>query len=296
MMKRLVRAWPVLVGAAAVGWVLLTFDWAEAGAALARIRPWPLVPELFLLSLGVYAACTARWMAISRLPWRARTLVGVHGYVTVTIAIGIATPMQIGEALKVKYARDAGLPLGASAVNLVQERLIDLAAVAAMAAAGLLHWLTGSAALAMTALLLPLPVALLPRLARRWIARSPRLLAWTGAPLPAPAVAAVLAATAVKWGLTLATWLALLAAVDVAPGVWQAMLLLGGVAVAGIVSMVPAGLGVQEASAMAFLAAMGYSPEAAQAGALALRLLLPVMLLIGVLHLPLLRRGAPDHG
>ncbi|MGG5818207.1 lysylphosphatidylglycerol synthase domain-containing protein [Falsiroseomonas sp. HW251] len=295
-MRRLARAWPVLVGAAALGWVALTFDWGQAGAALARIRPWPLLPEVFLLSLAVYAACAVRWMAISRLPWRARTMASVHAYVTVTIALGIATPMQLGEALKVKYARDAGLPLGASAVNLVQERLLDLAAIAAMAAAGLLHGLTGSAALALAALLLPVPVALLPRLGRRWIARSPRLLAWTGPPLPAPAVGAVLAATVAKWGLTLATWLALLAAVDVVPGPWQGMLLLGAVAGAGIVSMVPAGLGVQEVSAMALLAAMGYPAEAAEAGALALRLLLPVMLVIGVLHLPLLRHGAPRNG
>lgn len=295
-MRRLARLWPVLAGAAALGWVAFAFDWAQAGAALARIRPWPLLPELILLSLGVYAACAARWMALSRLPWRPRTMAEVHAYVTVTIALGIATPLQLGEALKVKYARDGGLPVGASAVNLLQERLIDLAAIASLTLAGLLHLVTGSIALGLAALALPLPVALLPRLGRRWAMRSPRIAAWIGPPLPAVAIAVVLAATLAKWSLTLATWLTLLGAVGVFPGAWQGMLLLGAVAGAGVVSMVPAGLGVQEVSAMALLVAMGYPPEAAEAGALALRLLLPVMLVIGILHLPLLRRGAPKHG
>jgi uncharacterized membrane protein YbhN (UPF0104 family) len=80
------------------------------------------------------------------------------------------------------------------------------------------------------------------------------------------------------------------------PDIGEAMLLIGAVTTASIVSAVPAGLGVQELSARALLATMGHSATQAETGALALRLLLPLMLAIGFAHMPLLWRKRGLHG
>ncbi len=295
-MNRLACYWPMLLGGGVLAWIALTVDWLQLREVMRSVRAWPLLPVLALLALGTYCACAVRWMAINRLPWRGRVLRDVYLYVTVAIALGMATPMQMGEALKLKYARDAGLSFKASVTSLALERVIDLAAIAALVGAGILHWTTGSRALAAAALAVPSLVILLPRLGRRWTLHCPPFAAKLGPPLPASGVAVVLAATYVKWGVTLAAWLTLLAAVDVALTIWQGMLLLGMTAVAAILSMVPAGLGVQEVSAMALLEAMGFPGWQAEAGALVLRLMLPVMLAIGCAHLLLLSRSPGSHG
>jgi uncharacterized membrane protein YbhN (UPF0104 family) len=289
-MRYLARAWPALIGAAALAWVFFAFDWALAIAALARIDPWSLLPWLALICLGIYAASTARWIALNGLPWRWRVLRDVQSYVAISIAIGLATPMQVGEALKVKYARDSGVSLGASATKLVLERLLDLACVAALVGAGLLQRLGVPPALALLLLALPLLVLTLSVLVPLRLRDGSRIAGWIGPPLPIGAVCVTAIATAAKWALTLWLWLSLLAAIGITPGIWQGMMLVGLVALAGIVSMVPAGLGVQEVSAAVLLAAMGYPAGQAEAGALALRLLLPVMLVVGLAHWPLLRR------
>ncbi len=291
------RFWPALVAVLALGWMAFIFDWPVVLAALAEIRPCPLLPVIALLGLGIYCCCALRWIAINQLPWRLDVFRDVQAYVAVTIAIGIATPMQAGEALKLKFARDAGLPLGASAVNLALERLIDLAILVGFTIGGLVHMFRYPVWLAVMAALVPFLAGLaLPDLGQRWARAWPRLARWVGAPLTASALAIVAFASLGKWIFTLASWLAVLGAVGPMPDVGQAMLLIGAVTTVSILSAVPAGLGVQELSARALLTAMDRTPAEAEIGALALRLLLPMMLAVGFAHVPLLWRRRSPHG
>jgi uncharacterized membrane protein YbhN (UPF0104 family) len=289
--------------------VLASFDWASILVQLGGINLWPLLGAMGAITLAVFLTCALRWMAINQLPWRCRTVANVYVYVSVVIGAAIATPMQLGEILKVRFARDAGLPFGRSAVNLALERVIDLAAITGMLAGGLVFGATASSGLASLAVLgiflagMCAP-AVLQGCARRFGARpwGERLASLAGEPLPALRLAVVALTTLVKWGLTLLVWMLAITTVGLPVSFWQSMLLVGGVTGLSIISLVPGGIGVQEVSVRALLVMLGHDPLQSEAAALVLRLFTPVMAGLGLAHIPLLSRKratsdkVPSHG
>jgi uncharacterized membrane protein YbhN (UPF0104 family) len=66
------------------------------------------------------------------------------------------------------------------------------------------------------------------------------------------------------------------------------MLLVAVVTTITTLSMVPGGIGVAEVSSRAILISFGVPPVSAEAAAIGIRLLSPLMIALGLLHLPAL--------
>lgn len=299
-MKLTKRWWPVALALFACAYALNHFDWRSVGDALPRVPVIPLLAETSILALAVFTACALRWVAVNGMPWRLSEVRGVYVYVSVVIGASIATPLQLGEILKLKFARDAGLPLGSSVVNLALERIIDLSAIAGMTIGGLAYAEFGSVLVAIAAMAIPFAAGLaMPRFvhwasarfAHTWI--GARLTAVSGDPLPANALMIIALCTVAKWALTLIAWTAIAGAV----GVWltfpQGMLLVGLVTMVSLLSMIPAGIGVQEVSVRAILIAMKFDPIQAETAAILLRIFTPVVVVLGLAHLPFLMQSRP---
>jgi uncharacterized membrane protein YbhN (UPF0104 family) len=291
-LRGLLRFWPWALAVVAISLAVLSFDWKDVIPALSHMNGGAYLAVETPLLLGVFVVSAMRWMTVSGMAPRPGQFVPVYLYTTVAIVIGQTTPMQIGEALKIKFAQRSGLPIRQSAARLVIERLVDLAAIVDLAIAGLLQRYHVATAVILVAVVLPLGLLfLLPqalRLGRNWLAGS-RLGSWVsqGEPkLTSLQLAAMIGLTMTKWLLTAWLWQFALRCVGCVIGTADCMLTVATVSVISLLSMVPGGLGVQELSLKAILVSLGNSPEVAETGSIAVRLLLPLMIVLGLLHLP----------
>lgn len=294
--------WPVALVIACVTIVLLGFDWRAVGARLATMDV-----SRFLLLTGAITlfACVMRglrWVAIAGLPFRARVMWEAQCYVAVSVAAASATPMQVGEALKLHFARrSSGMLLARSGFAYAMERVADLVAVITLLAIGLAAHGGGEVLAAIAALGGLGALCLMPATARHLAGARYVPLAVTRilAPLAevrvsAPRFALFLACTAAKWASVILLWSVPLEMVGVRISLADTALLVSGITLAGIASLVPGAIGVAEVSTRVLLTWMGVEPGPAEAAAIALRLLTLVLIIVGLLHaVPMLlrRRG-----
>ncbi len=286
------RGWPWLLGAAALGYAARSYDWAAVLPVVARIPTGRFLVLETLLILGVFAACAWRWAVVTGLALRGEAALRVFMYTSVSVAIGQVTPLQLGEALKIRFARSNGLPIRRSTASMIVERIVDLAVVFDLAGVGLLRrcgvspdW-TGLAALVPPVALLCLP-DLLERLRGRFtpLAR----LASFGGPgriIEPSRLALLIILTAVKWIATALSWQVALSCVGCWVDLADCLLTIATVSTLTMLSMVPGGLGVQDLSLAAMLTALGNPSDVAQAGSIAVRMLLPLMIVLGLAQLP----------
>jgi hypothetical protein len=300
------RSWPALLGLAACGLALLLFDWPMVGRALLGFDVAGFLLVAVPVTLVMFAARTLRWVAVAGLSFRPAALWRAHVQTALAIATAAATPLQAGEALKMKLARDAtGAGWATLGAAFALERVADVAALLALGAIGLGLGAASGAWLALAAALAVAGVMAAPALLR-WLAPRPWLPArFSGvlAPLaayrPSAARMAVLGAcTVVKWFCVTLLWQAVFAGAGVALGLGACALAVALVTFAVTASMVPGGIGVAELSTRAVLLWSGVPPGLADAAAVLLRLLTPLVVAIGLLHaLALLPgRGAARHG
>ena len=286
------RLWPWGLAAAALVYAGWSYDWRAVWPVLARIPVLTFVASGTALILVLFLALALRWISVAGLPLRDGRFLQVYIYTTVAVAIGQNTPMQIGEALKVRFARRSGLSPGHSAFSLVIERIVDLIVVGDLAVIGLVRRQTGSLEWLSAAAIVPLG-ALFCLLVNLW--RLDSLLSrWTrtarlgdaASSLTAFRVGALLALTGLKWLVVAVLWQWTLSFAGCGLGLTDAMLTVSTVSVVSVLSMVPGGLGVQDLSLKTMLVTLGIAPDAAEAGSITVRLLTPMMILIGLLHLP----------
>ncbi len=305
-MAHLVRSWPWGIACAAIAYSIWSFDWTAVLPAIARVPGWRFILIETVLISGVLVACAFRWIAVTGLPVRGSLFVQVFVYTSVAVAIGQNTPMQVGEALKIKFARKSGLPIGRSTISLITERLVDLATMLDLALVGFLRRYGAPDLLVWLAILVPVAaVFCLPTLFRAvrrhtWLAGRVAWLKGSDDGLRLPRLATLIILTGIKWIISALAWQFALQCVGCRLGLADCMLTLATVSVISLVSMVPGGFGIQELSVKAMLVSLGIAPETAEAGSIAIRLLTPLMMLIGLIQVPsLLWRQSPltlEHG
>lgn len=286
--------WPVVVGALACAYVLTAFDWSAVGRALRGFDVLGFVAVGVPCTVVLLIARSVRWIAVANLagPWR--TMVRLHAQTSLSIAVATATPLQAGELLKLKLARrETGLGWGELGTAFALERVADVLAVLLIGVIGFWGVASDRLMLAAAAWLLLTVAALL---ALRWVAAWPVATRW--APWLAPIagfrvaprrMALFVGGTAAKWVCVLLTWQALFAACGILLTLGQCAVVLSGVTLAVTASLVPGGLGVSEVSTKALLTWMSVEPALADAGAVLLRLMLPLVVVVALLNaLPLL--------
>ena len=283
-MARLKQYLPIALAFVACLAALAMFDWTGAWSVLSNLDIGLVLLIEAALVLLVFAVCAVRWVAVACLPATFATLSMVYAYVSVSIAVAMATPMQAGELIKVKFARASGLPLAVSAINIVVERALDIAALGALAMLGLVLRLVGSPSLAILAGLAVMAAgAGIPGFVT-WLARRygkterGRRAGLTELAIPPGRLAVAVSATAVKWLLTAYAWHIIIVAVGIEISFAQSALVVSMTTFVTLASLVPSGIGVQELSVRAALVLLGADPIKAEAAALAPQLVRRLLL------------------
>lgn len=200
--------------------------------------------------------------------------------------VAILTPFQLGEVLKVKLAprrADGGWRHGVS--GFVVERVLDLSSLMGIGFSGLAQW-SGHAWLVPLCWMAPVGCGLALSLAAAHVDRAPtRLRPYLEAFRHRRRILLAAFATIPLWLITAGVWWLAVAAIGVRLDFMQLSLLLGGVMFATVASMTPSGIGVSELSARGIMLWLGFTVSEAEATAIGLRLLSPLVAVLGLLGL-----------
>lgn len=281
-LARLARlALPLAAGGLAAVYLVTTLDTQTLGIALAHLDWSLLLLSGLPLILIVFAIRSARWW------WLLNTLGRPSaGFFSLFLAVGMSlglgtiTPVQSGEALKLWLSRrelDVGL---AEAAGLhILERIVDVAVLGTLTSVALLlSSRPGAVLMGCVGLAGILVVLLLALLRNRLPVSVPRpvsdgLAAISGAATQPYRILVLLLLTLGGWAITSLLWAGAFAAAGTPDlAVPDLIAIVGLVTFATIVSLIPGGLGVSEASTVGLLVLAGTAPELALAGAIALRI------------------------
>lgn len=287
--KRYLRhAFVLLVLVVCVAATVRLFDWRTIGQALTHLNVGLLLGAGIPLLLAICAVRGWRWLVVLGVRPSPANL--WQSFCANGAAAGLAslTPFQIGEAIKIRLIPDhhgTGWRLGVSAFFV--ERLLDLATLCSVGLAGLaLHF--GYAWAMPLALVLPLLGSLFLSALSRLIRLPAKLQPYAEALRHMPRVALAAALTLPLWLLYTSLWWIAMHAMNVQLDIVQVAILLGGVMLAVVASMTPGGLGVSELGSRGLLLWLGTSSTDAEIGAIAIRLLTPLIAIVGLACLLLL--------
>jgi len=269
--------------AVCVSLTIRVFDWHAVGIALSHMRIDVLVMgELPLFTL-IFAMRGWRWLIVLGIrPTRRRF---GYSFCANGVSAGLAalTPFQLGEAIKIRMIPDrhgSAWPLGVSAF--FTERMLDLCGMVGMGLYGLLSHL-GWSRLAPFTILLPLLAGIVLALFSNHADRLPqRLQPYTEALRDAPRIIRASMLTVATWLAYAGTWWVVAHAMNLVLSFAQISLLLGGVMLAVVASMTPGGLGVSELSSRGIMLWLGSSIATADATAIAIRVLTPIIAIAGM--------------
>lgn len=269
------------------------FDWRQVATTLRDVKLGFLMGST-IVALAVASMLRGlRWLVVLGAqisPANIARSSFVNGAASRLAAI---TPVQVCEAVKIRHQPDMGADrwrFGVSAF--LAERLLDLGGAIGVLLGGLAahfgHDWAVPLLLAMPAacaMVLGALASLVDRLPAR---RRPYLEAFRHrrrmllASLPTIGI----------WVCAAALWWCAANAVGVSLRIQDTFTLVGGVVLASVASLAPAGLGVSELSSRGILLWLGYPLAEAEATAVAIRLLTPLVVLFGAACLlPLLLGG-----
>jgi uncharacterized membrane protein YbhN (UPF0104 family) len=281
-----------LVFAASIYYLSTHFRWREAFAILLK-ADFAKLAVLIALSHFAYIAVRAwRWQVAVRDVIPGVSWLDCYWITAITVSLSVATPGQLGEALKIELMKRRGLGrlpgMGAFAL----ERLLDLIVVSGMAAAGILlgrfsRIYRGVQAGAIV--LVIFAFACLYILLRfdpggwisGWLAKLRR------ASTSPKNWAAMGLLTVLSWTLVGICWSFALSGVQIHLAMPEVLTLVSLVMVGNLLSFVPSGLGVSEVVTTAILTNVGIAAVTAQAGALVLRAYTVLIFFFGLAHLAL---------
>lgn len=282
-LRHAVRALSLMaVLAVALYLVLVTLADREAFVrTLAGFPPvlWGQVVALSLLSYGLRFLRWQQFIAAlgHRVPWPRHLLIYFSGF-ALTL-----TPAKAGETVRSVYLRPWGVAYAQSLATFVTERLLDVAAVGALASLAVLlfpaHrlWAWGALALCLVLVLLVRSRLLPPLVARlsrggfgRYTAQG---IATVQGLLSVPQLASALPLSLAAWSAQGCALYLIVAALGYPLTAATVIGLYCLSILAGAVSFIPGGLGATEAAIALLLAAAGLSPGDALAASLVSRTL-----------------------
>ena len=291
MRHRLRNLLVLLIVLVCVAATLRLFDWQAVAQALSRMHLGLLLAGALPLLLAIFSLRGLRWLVVLGIKptygrfWQSFCANGA--------AAGLATltPFQLGEIIKIRLIPDHhGSAWRVGVSGFFVERMLDLGGVLGMGLCGVaMHF--GLGWLAPLALLLPLLAGLLFGLLASSLHRLPsRLQPYMEALRHKQRIVQASLLTIVIWMLYAGLWWIAILAINVSLDFSQVCILLGGVMLAVVASMTPGGLGVAELGSRGIMLWLGASATDADAIAIALRLLTPLIAMAGLACLLLLLR------
>jgi uncharacterized membrane protein YbhN (UPF0104 family) len=242
-------------------------------------------------TLAYFGLRALRWRAL--LPATAPKLSTARLYLVSAITIGFSvfTPAQIGEALKIELFSRNGGPgriLGSGAF--LAERLVDALIIASIGALGIALYLPSAelkgAILAAGTMIVVIAAFAWMGLNTQWrgklheLAIPLRILAGDR-----KALAKVMLLSLSSWSLVALSWLFCLRAVGIRVDFFQSVWLVGVIVVVQLATLMPGGIGISDFVAAKLLTNLGYAPDAALAGAIALRAYTLLVIALALTHL-----------
>jgi uncharacterized membrane protein YbhN (UPF0104 family) len=286
-MKHWIRASIVVsITIACVAITVHLFDWRTVLQALLHMRVAFFLQACLPVVLGTFIVRGMRWLTVLGLPLDRRRLwqsICANGAASGAASL---TPFQLGEMVKISMIPDhhrSAWRMGATAFFL--ERVLDLAGITGIGLCGLLMR-ANFVSLAVLACLAPVWCGQLLYLCaplRKFLPRN--LLRHSRILRDYRRITTASFLTTMLWLLYVMMWWIAVSAINVSLTFGQASLLLGGVMLAVVASMTPGGLGVAELGSRGVLLWLGKSTAEANAGAIALRLLTPMLVCAGALCL-----------
>jgi len=292
------RIGTVLVGATVFAlcfrYVLMSFRWNEVLGIVKGARLAWLVGAGSASIIAYWLVRAARWFTILR---NLGIRVGfTELYICSAASLGIATvtPLQTGEMLKVELLRRrGGLARSAGYGSFAVERVVDLFTIVSAAAVCILSGVgfgisrsTAVLTCGLSALLLLAGVLVLLKIRAGGkvgeFLRDARKCLAGRATFPV-----VMALTFAAWALVVLGWQISLHSIGIDIGFLKSLTLMTVVTLAGILSLVPGGLGVAEVGTTRVLMGFGQPSALAQAGAVTIRCYAILVVLLGLVHLVL---------
>jgi uncharacterized membrane protein YbhN (UPF0104 family) len=276
---------------AVCAWYLYShFSWA-AGISIFRSADlrW-LIGGVGLFFFGYLLVRSLRWQIMIRDKGSKSRFLATYFITTIALGLGMISPAQSGEALKVELTKRYGdLSRWPGAGAFVAERIIDLVVLGAIALAGLVAygpivrtqgWIFIFAIIAVVATL----VLVFFAFTRDTFGRAGIVSKFREAS-PAPfTLVKVGALSIVSWALVASCWKAALMSVGINLSVAQSVWLVAVVAITQFASLIPGGIGAADVVTAELLQIWGYDQEKALAGAIALRAMGLFMICITLLH------------
>jgi len=282
----------VVAFAASVYYLSPHFRWREAFAVLLK-ADFVKLAVLIALSHFAYIVVRAwRWRVAVQDAIPGVSLLDCYWITAIAVSLSVATPGQLGEALKIELMKRRGLGRLPGVGAFALERLLDLIVVSSMAAAGILLGrfpIIYRGVQAGAAVLIIFAFACLYLLLRFdpggrisvWLAKVRR------ASTSPKNWAAMGLLTVLSWTLIGIGWSLALGGVQIHLALPEVLTLVSLVTVGYLLSFVPGGLGISEVVSTAILTNMGIAAVTAQAGALVLRAYTVFIFLFGLAHLAL---------
>ena len=265
------------------------FDWDSVGASLHSVKFALLLGSGMSVLAAIFLLRGIRWLVVLELPMTAANIASSSLANGAASGLAVLTPFQLGELLKIRLLTGKQEDRWRFAVSgFLVERVMDFGALVGMSGFGLaLH--LGHEWLAVLGVLAPLASALLLTWASAYVHLLPRrmhpyLEAFRHPKLVLLSIALL---TVPLWVLNGILWWCAVVAMGVPLEFGQACTLMGGVMLVIMASLAPAGLGVSELGSRGIMLWFGYSVAEAEASAIGLRLLTPLVVLAGVACLAL---------
>lgn len=273
------RAALSVAGLAGLGAVVAVAIWAREPIALLFGRIGPEDAPLLLAALALNAGNLALSVAkLRRLNPDAGAFAPAMAVTTGGSVMGNFMPVQMAvSAARALYARLLGQPPGRAAAHSIHEQVFDALIVFAAALAAPLYLVGGAgAAIPATVAGLVAVTFLMNRVfafGARIFRSSERISAWLAgaAALPGGTARFLLAASALRFVMTLFRALLILAALGLNGTLGAAAVAYPLIQIAGVLPLTPGGLGVVEAGWTGVLASAGAALPLAAAAAVAMR-------------------------
>jgi uncharacterized membrane protein YbhN (UPF0104 family) len=260
------------------------FNWQDALLAIKHVRVGFLLTGAFSILLVIYSIRGARWLAALGVGftfgkfWQSLCANGAAA------GLAVVTPFKAGEAIKVRLLPDqAGADWRQGVSGFLLERLMDLFGVLGTGGCGLLlHF--GFGWFSPLPLLLPLAAGLALRVMATHSRHIPaRIRYYFEAFSDTRRVVGTALLTIPLWLGYACLWWVAVAATGVAVGFSDVAIVLGGVMLLVVASMAPGGLGVSELSIRGILIWLQVSTQNAEAAAIGIRLLTPLLVGAGLI-------------
>lgn len=288
-----------VVAMACIRYIATRFQWMEIGQILRRV-------DLFWLVVGGGASIVSFWL-VRALRWfmvLKNVNVRIRFYdlymcSSVSLALSIVTPLQVGEMAKVELlGKVGGLERLPGYTTFVVERLLDLCVVGVVAAVSLaveadllsgswhLPIVIGAAVVLLTGGLLALRRVKIGGRAGEVIGCLRTCVR------DVKGLVVIVSLTAMAWLTVALGWQACLRSVSVAITYPRCLALMSVMTLVNVLSCIPGAVGISEAGIAEVLLRFGHDAAHAQAGALILRVYGIMAIVSGLVHLLIWRRRA----